>query len=154
GKIVEQGRLGSMAVSPNGKRIATASALWDVETGQQLASFGAQDGPIRKLAFSPEGRSLAYTRGHRVRLLDAESCQPIDTSSATGGDLDGLAFSPDGQRLAVAAEDQAIVWDLSKRQQSFPFPVRLGSNGYGANSLALSCDGKLATPDGDQIVLL
>ena len=52
-----------MAVSPDGSKIASASAdftvkLWDIQTGDLLQTFGHL-GEVRTVAFSPDGKLLA-----------------------------------------------------------------------------------------------
>jgi WD40 repeat protein len=43
--------------------------LWDVATGQELATLGGHGHPVWSIGFSPDGRTLAATSGeHTVRL--------------------------------------------------------------------------------------
>lgn len=58
----------SVAFSPDGRTVAAAGGdrlvkLWDVETGQELASLTGHEGFIASLAFSPDGQTLV-TAGH------------------------------------------------------------------------------------------
>ena len=57
------GRVWCVAVSPDGSKIASASAdftvkLWDIQTGDLLQTFGHL-GEVRTVAFSPDGKLLA-----------------------------------------------------------------------------------------------
>ena len=54
-----------MAFSPDGKRLASASAgdktvkVWDAQTGQELLTLKGHTGSVSSVAFSPDGKRLA-----------------------------------------------------------------------------------------------
>ena len=53
-----------MTVSPDGSKIASASAdftvkLWNIETGELLQTFTGHLGEVRSVVFSPDGKLLA-----------------------------------------------------------------------------------------------
>jgi len=87
--------------------------IWNCETGQIVAQLPDFPGPIRAMAFAPDGRTLATMYLVVQRLPPTVRCvvQIWDTASGrlvttipdlgeVGGDL---AFSPDGRTLAVSS---------------------------------------------------
>ena len=117
-----------MAFSPDGRRIASASAdrtakVWDVATGKEILILKGHSGDIKAVTFSPDGSRIA-TGGldGTVKLWDARTgleTLSLDARGAidanpVGGltEVHAIAFSKDGTRLASAGNDQRVkVWD-------------------------------------------
>ena len=79
----------SVAVSPDGKRVAASSmvnayiALWNVETGQEVARFrGFQGASVQYLAFLADGNTLVSGTPEEVRLWRAPSWAEIEAAEA------------------------------------------------------------------------
>src|SRR3954463_11313272 len=76
-------------------------------------------GPVKALAFNPDGTKLATASENGELLLlpttplDQEQADAQRVKLAHQGEVVGLAFSKDGQRLAVASKSGAVeIWQL------------------------------------------
>jgi WD40 repeat protein len=98
--------------SPNGKWIVSLNAhddvqLWNVETGDQVASINIFDpdlGETRSstasFSWSPDGRKVAVGDGIRMGIWDITTFEFTRVTSEIGVVL-GIAWSPDGTQIAV-----------------------------------------------------
>ncbi|MHB1426581.1 MAG: protein kinase domain-containing protein [Gemmataceae bacterium] len=165
-------RVCSVAYSPDGRRIASASAedwaestvraeitIRDADTGRVVSRLADEwprntVGEMIHVAFSPDWKYLAaalnppkHDEG-KVKVWDLASRQVVATLAGRGA----VAFSPNGQLLAFAAagkdpqtEMGAIIWDrvAQKTVRTFLWP------NLGVYGVAFSPDGKrLATMAG------
>lgn len=108
----------SVAISPDGKTIATVSAdqsikLWS-PNGTLLHSLKGHQGDIRKVAFSPDSNMVASSSSDRtVRLWRLDGTE-IATFSGHKAGTWGLAFSPDGATLVSSSGDKTLkFWRLA-----------------------------------------
>ena len=110
----------SVAFSPDGKRIATASAdgtakIWDAVTGKELLTIKASTkGWVGGIAYSPNGKLLATAEDDKTaRIWDATTGKELMTLNGHTDILTDVAFSPDGTHLATASWDgTAKVWEV------------------------------------------
>ncbi|RKU09999.1 hypothetical protein C6503_20150 [Candidatus Poribacteria bacterium] len=118
--------------SPDGRHLATGSMdtttkLWDVETGKQFRSFAHPDyhrplafpsghteiyneGGIRCIAFSPDGKFLAtggMYRDRDVKLWDIEQGEQR-WSITFEASAKSITFSPDGRYIATHFTDDVV----------------------------------------------
>jgi WD40 repeat protein len=143
-----------VAFSPDGKRLATASAdhtakVWDTESGKELFTLRGHTNSVNGVAFSPDGKRLATASADQTaKVWDAESGKELFTLRGHSSSVNDVAFSPDGKRLATASQDHtAKVWDTESGKELFTLRGHTNS----VNGVAFSPDGKrLATASEDQ----
>jgi len=105
--IAHAGEVHILRFSPDGKRLATASAdglvrIWDVSRSTPLGSPMIHPRPVRSMEFSRDGRRLATgCEGGIVRRWDGLSGAPLAESSPLGAAVIHLHVASDGPCLAV-----------------------------------------------------
>ena len=115
----------ALAISPDQRTLATRAVngsvtLWDRMSRKEVQSFPLNDTGFGNLAFSPDGKSLAWVSRKALRVLSLESAQIIPFAVDGSGDRGDVAFSPDGAELAYACRTQLMVLELkSQRLQMF-----------------------------------
>jgi WD40 repeat protein len=146
----------SVAWSPDGKRVVTASAdhtinVWDALSGRNLMVLSGHSRPIRSVAWSPDGKQIASgSEDKTAKIWDALTGKEIRTLIGHSDTVDTVAWAPDGQRLATGSwDDTAIIWQAESGQS-----VRtLKGHRLQVRSVTWSPDGKwLATGSQDQAV--
>ena len=157
------------AVAPDGRTVALVNrdgtaCLWDVEANRATHRLG-QAGQLRNpvMAFSPDGKTLAFRTGNLVRLWDVatgkesrvlgdklEPAPPAASGVVYSASRTNLDFSPDGHRLATGGEaDGMLIWDLAAGKQLVPVQGHQGI----VSALAVSEDGRtVTTVGGDRTV--
>ena len=118
--IIENPSVEYWAFSPDGKILASAAGhiitLWDVVTGQAIATL---EGPVRRvnhITYSPDGNTLASVSWDKtIRLWDIATNQNIETFKGTSY----AAFSPDGTMLVFRSNGSGVVvWNLITRDKT------------------------------------
>lgn len=99
--------------------------LWSMDDGRVLHVLPA-DRPVRALAMSPDGRTLASGGDDpAVRLWDVRTGKATASLSGHTDWVQCLAFSPDGKHLASGGYDGAArLWDVAagKAVRELPAP--------------------------------
>jgi WD40 repeat protein len=139
----------AVAFSRDGKHVATDSTLYDVSTGERIASIGrgAYD-----VAFSPDGRFIATASGYSpslgTRLYDQTTGQEIVQLSNEYASR--TAFSHDGKLLAAATgylRKGVRIWNVDDRALARTLEGP-------SDDVSFSPDGRFVATVGDGIVSL
>lgn len=119
--------LDSVAVSPDGSRVATgersgAIKVWTPAAAAEPLRLGDSRQAVADLAFSPDGALLASIGRHRestLRLWQADGADAWKQVAAIPiGRCLALRFDAAGARLAVMCEDEVMLIDVASRQET------------------------------------
>ncbi|MCI0485492.1 MAG: protein kinase [Blastocatellia bacterium] len=145
-----------LAISPDGRWIATTKGVYEHATGLQVISFYTVNDPVLSLksltdsygmTFSADGRWLAIvTRDGYLVLWDTATWKVIDYADISPTSLIAVSFSNDGRWL-VTGEDEGVVrlWSVQPLKEV----AVLGSHTARIKSVAFSPDGRRVVSAGD-----
>ncbi len=148
------GPISALAVSNDGQTIALAAAgeiSLITPSGAVAKKLNKVEGVIGRLAFSPDGRSVAgANEGGGIAIWNVGRGQ-VEKTLANVGSVTAMAFAPNGGALAVATEDKGIgVWNLATGSEQ----VHLQKHEDTINALAFSPDGRLLASGGDDRMIV
>jgi WD40 repeat protein/tRNA A-37 threonylcarbamoyl transferase component Bud32 len=102
--------LDGIALSPDGRTLAVADSFkkllfFDARTYEQIGKPLPVDGWVSSLAYSPDGKTIAYGGDGQVRLIDARTREQLASArySWVAGNDARTAFTKDGSKLVVLA---------------------------------------------------
>jgi RNA polymerase sigma factor (sigma-70 family) len=144
-----------VAFAPDGQTIASGWKVWDVASGQVLATFQDRDPRNKNLArfspifYTPDGKQLIASEPEGVRIWDIASGKEVRWAVRTKTALHRVALSHDRRFLASGGEgphfggrenDPSIhVWELASGQEV----AKLSGHEEGTWDLDFSPDGRL-----------
>ncbi len=103
--------------SPDGSRIVTTHKgghrIWraDLTSPTDLPGASGESGWLGGLAFSPDGRRVAYHRGRGLAIVSADGTgSMMELSGAVVFDYGLVDFSPDGSRVLTLGNDVHLWW--------------------------------------------
>jgi WD40 repeat protein len=154
-----------VAISPDGKMLVSGSEdntikLWNLDTGECLATLEGHEAGVRSVAISPDGQLLVSgSADYTIKLwqlpdrVDEPIClDPIYTLTGHSDWVKCLAITPDGQILASGSQDKTIkLWQLDTGE----LKSTLVGHWREVNNLAISSDGRtLISCSGDETIQL
>ena len=117
-----KGNINDVKFSQDGTLLAVATGigvwLYDAPTGAEILLLNNKPQNVRKIAFSPDGRTLAaggWARSDAIQLWNLDTAAQVSAMGKGIGSVGVLAFSEDGKTLASVGSSQGLrfyVWDV------------------------------------------
>jgi eukaryotic-like serine/threonine-protein kinase len=158
------GEVWTMAVSPDGQRIASAGLgsdtpvkVWDAGSGEVTVEFAGHESVVFCVAWHPDGQRIASSgwdverKLFIVKVWDARTGD-VGFELPFGTETYAVAFSRDGEYLVTGSTNGTVqVWDTRAGRQR----GKLGTHTRPVRGLVFSRDGRrLASASGDGVVKL
>ncbi len=148
--IGHTGFVKSISFSPDGKILASAGSdglilLWDIPQRKHRGILtGDNMSRDYSVAFNPDGKTLAISKGKEIRLFDVKTGIQTQTFKEHTTSVQRIVFSPDGKILAGGGHDNIIhLWHFENSgwQKSHTFTGYMHSGAY--KGIAFSPDSKI-----------
>ncbi|MDB5313213.1 MAG: domain, G-beta repeat [Gemmataceae bacterium] len=122
--------------------------------------------PVRAVAVSPDGKTVAGSRGNQVNLYDGKKGDFVkalvdpqlktkdgkEAKAAHISLVESMAFSPDGKTLATGSFQELTLWDVEKgipTQRVGGFADRVVAISFSADGKFFATGGGAPTEDGE-----
>jgi WD40 repeat protein len=117
--------------------------VWNPETGKQGKTFlniGKTDKPLKAVAFSPDGKSLAVGGDDGIlRVIEFESGKATYTSPSRNARIERVAYSPNGNMVAIADNNSQVAVYAPNQPNKLAMTVQ-GTDLGGAFGVAFTAD--------------
>ncbi len=148
----------SIAFSPKGDILATGSVervvkLWDIRTGECLATLEGHEYPVLALAFSPDGNKLVSGSGDTTLMIwDVENHSRLNHMKGHGFYVVTCDWDPQDNRIVSGSVDANICeWDSNSGEMI----QRHSEHRAAVHNVRFSPDGsRLASGSSDLHVIL
>jgi WD40 repeat protein len=141
----------SIAFSPDGKRLASASfdktvRLWDLATHKTERVLTGHSDFVYAVAFSPDGTWLASASKDRsVKVVEAATGKGRFTFSGMDQDVLAVAVSPNGKAIVSSGYEPGLYW--WNAETGARIKVHNG-HGIAVHALCFTSDGKVLASAG------
>jgi WD40 repeat protein len=90
--------------------------LWRISHPVE-ATLVVQTEVASAVAFSPDGKMLAFPSGNKVKLWDTKARKELVILAGHSDSVSVVTFSSDGNTLASASRDAVKLWDVATRKE-------------------------------------
>ena len=146
------GGVEEVVLSPDGTRLALVGGagsvrIWHLATGAVDTVRTGDGNPVRTVAFSPDGRTLAVVTieggDEPVTLLDAATGRTQHTIRPSARGPLSLVFSPDGTTMATTSGGSVKAWDVrtGDLRDGFTAGTEVGSPTFSPDGRTLAAAG-------------
>ena len=148
------GPVRALAVSPDGKRLISASfdttaITWSLASGTAEKVLRFHEGAVNAVAFLKDGRMATAGEDTRIAIWQPGGDKPMTVLAGHSAPIVALAVSPDGAMLASAAWDNtARLWPLAGGA-----PRVLEGHQQNVNGIAFTPDGGAVVTAGYDLTL-
>jgi eukaryotic-like serine/threonine-protein kinase len=143
----EEGPSYCVAISPEGRFVATSLLIQNAETGEVLVPYVRQWHAVYSAAFIEDGKLLiGVTDNGHVVILETGTWREIARQRWTESPLVSMSISPDGKYIVTGEDDRKVRFGTINPLQQLGV---IGEHNARVKAVAFSPDGKYVASAGD-----